>query len=286
MTRIHCKSLFTVFKGYIDDSTHKDVFTLSCLLAKGSTWGWLSNDWKDCVDKKNKELIRQGRKPMRRYHASDCSNHHKDFADWTADEVIDFTKQLIAIFNKPANALHVFSFALRLSELTEIIPETSPDPPAFANVLLLMSMMDEIYEWMELANRDVPGALVNVQVALVHERGNYDATLQRAFKSERKRLPACAKLFPSLVPMGWEDCTPLQPTDFLAYETCKEVERDKQARPEMRRSLAAILGSDNFGGVCKWFTKENLSKVRDWLTDELKTQLLLDANLAKKSQGA
>lgn len=281
MTRFtYRKSLFTVFKGYLDDSTHKDVFTFSALLARGTNWGWLSNDWKDCIDAKNRELIKAGRKPIKRYHASDCSNHYKDFQGWDSNETTEFTKELISLVTKPSILPTVFSFSLRLSQLVQVLPDTTPDPSAFANVLLLTCMMDEMSDWFLEANK---GDLSMLQVALFHERGNYNATLQRAFDSERKRNAACKQLFLSLTPMGWEDCIPLQPADMLAYETCKEVERDKALRPNMRKALAAIIGHENFAGICKNFDKHGLERFRDWLTVDIKAQLLLDANLVHKA---
>jgi hypothetical protein len=275
-------NLLTVMKGFLDESHHKDVFTFCGLLAKGPTWGWFINDWLTCIDSKNRELEKAGRKQLSRYHASDCSNRYKEFKGWGVDEQINFTKQLIGVFRKPANGLTVFSFSLSLGQLQEVIPESSPDPIAFAYVLMLMFLMDEIHTHVNEAN---DGNVSMIRIPLVHERCDYNGTLQRGFDTAKKRLRK-ATIFPSLVPMGWEDCPPLQPTDLLAFETCKETERTfSNARPDMRQVLKAILYDTELAGRCSHFSHDGLVKFRDWLTPELKQQILLDANLAAKQQG-
>jgi hypothetical protein len=138
--------------------------------------------------------------------------------------------------------------------------------------------MLEIADVIARANKNVGG----IKVALVHERGNYNGTLQRAFETTKNMSSLCRVLFSTLVPMGWEDCLQLQPADLLAYEECKERERDPTHRKDMRRSLAAIRDADKFGGLSKYFDPEGLAKLRNFMTEEMKQQFLLDANLAKR----
>ena len=276
------RGVYTILKGYMDESSHKDVFTLCGLLANGTTWTWFNSDWLNVIDKTNGALVAQGRKQIRRYHATDCAGFHRDFKDWSRDEQIALTKSLIEVFRKPTNALYVFSFALRLSELEGAIPEVSPDPVGAAYVILLMALMDEISHQINEANN---GDLSLMRVALVHERCNYNATLQRGFDRSRALSQRNNLLFTTLTPMGWEDCTPLQPTDLLAFETCKEVERMGSTRPNMRECLKQILHHSELAGVAKHYTKENLESMkREWLTPELLQQLLLDANIVKQRQ--
>lgn len=272
-------NLFTVFTCYLDESHHKDVFTFCGLLAKGPTWGWFINDWLKCIENKNRELGQAGRKKLSRYHATDCSNRYKEFKGWSVDEQIAFTKQLIEVFRKPANGVQVFSFSLSLSDLADALPESSKDPVAFAYVTSLMFLMDEIHTQINDANK---GNVSKIRVPLVHERCDYNATLQRGFETARKRL-LHGDIFPTITAGGWEDYPVLQPTDLLAFETCKETERlFSNERPDMRKVLGAILYDTELAGKCAHFDRDGLAKFRDWLTPELKRQILLDASLVKK----
>jgi hypothetical protein len=63
--------------------------------------------------------------------------------------------------------------------LKEVMPEMAPDPAGAAYVMLLMAVMDEISEQVSRANG---GDLSQIRIALIHERCNYDAALQRGFK--------------------------------------------------------------------------------------------------------
>src|SRR5271156_2881324 len=75
---------FTVFKGYIDESGDQiNSFTLSCLLGKGSNWGFFQGDWENVIAAKNKELIRDGRKTISRYKAADFNSRKGEFEGWT-----------------------------------------------------------------------------------------------------------------------------------------------------------------------------------------------------------
>jgi len=85
-------------------------------------------------------------------------------------------------------------------------------------------------------------------------------------------------LFPSLVPMGWEDCQFLQPADFLAYENFKEDERHMTGR-NRRYPLTKLLGGEVWGGKAGCFDETSISSLRDQMSEELKAQLLTEANL-------
>src|SRR5215475_2251008 len=73
---------FVFFKAYMDDSEHNGIFTLCALLGAGLTWDWVNGDWSDMLTHKNRELAKQGRKPISCYHATDCSNLYREFNDW------------------------------------------------------------------------------------------------------------------------------------------------------------------------------------------------------------
>lgn len=92
-----------LIKGYIDESYGMDnddpktaIFTLSCAMSNIKGWAAIESSWKKCLAAKNKSLKLQGRPPISRYHAADCSGFHGEFSDWSKDEQIAFVKDLLA----------------------------------------------------------------------------------------------------------------------------------------------------------------------------------------------
>ena len=76
-----------VLRGFIDESIDGKeviprVFNVSCLVANNSAWPYIEWDWVEVLDEKNKELEKQGRKRITRFHASDFSNSLGEFKGW------------------------------------------------------------------------------------------------------------------------------------------------------------------------------------------------------------
>lgn len=269
--------VYTVFRGYIDDSGDgKQVFALSCLLTKGENWQWIAMDWKGVIDAKNNALAKQGRKRIRRFHAVDLNNFAEDFEGWTSDERKDFSKDLLHVFEKPSNRVNGFSCSIELQRLTRLIPETKDDPIGFANSLLLKFLMDEIGDDFSKANN---GDVSRLKVALIHDRGSYNGVLQEAFQAQLKEpLFKYPSLFTTLAPMGWDDCIPLQPADLLASENFKETLRhvsqsEKDRNRDRRIPLKELLNSPSFGGFGKCLGEDAILELRR-LMDEKTSRII------------
>lgn len=167
-------------------------------------------------------------------------------------------------------------YSVRLKNLVEELPETSPDPRGFAYALLLKVLVEEIGEMMYKGNR---GDISLIKMPLIHERCVYDAVLLRSFNDLVNNPDFKYKaLFPSLDPMGWEDCPFLQPADFMAYENFKEDERHITGRAR-RYPLRRLVGGDVFGAKAGCFDEEGMRRLKQGLTEELKQQLLHEANI-------
>lgn len=246
--------VYTVFRGYIDDSGNEKIFTLGCIMAKGETWQWITMDWKAVLDAKNTSLTKQGRKQLPRFHAVDLNNFREEYSDWNPDERKEFSKDLLHVFQKPSNRVNGYAYSIELDALAEIIPRTKSDPKGFAYSLLLKLLMIDIGRKFTESNE---GDLSEIRVALIHDRCGYNGVLQEAFDSYRRdETAAFGGIFSTLAPMGWEDCVPLQPADFIAYENYKEVLRrvsdnEKDRKRDRRIPLKELLNSDSFGGFCK-----------------------------------
>jgi hypothetical protein len=65
--------------------------------------------------------------------------------------------------------------------------------------------------------------LPHSKITLFHERCPYDGAFLQSFNRMMDDPTfAYRQYFNTIVPMGWEDCIPLQPADLMAYENFKE----------------------------------------------------------------
>jgi hypothetical protein len=257
---------FMVIRGHLDDSGDgKKIFTLSALLTHGQNWQFLTIDWNAVLAQKNKELAALGRKQLRRFHAADMSSFIEDFEGWNGPERNEFTARLLRAISKPEHRLYGFSFSINLQLLTEIIPDTKDDPKGHAYYLLLKLLMCDIGERIQEENN---GDLSGIKVALIHDRCQYTGLLQSAFESMRSdKTFSSRSLFTTLAPMGWEDCVPLQPADFVAYETYKEALRqrsdeEKDRARSIRISFDKLLNSNSFRGTVKFLGRDEIEQLK------------------------
>ena len=275
-TRIK-KPLHTVFKGYIDDSGNEEIFTLSCIIGKGSNWDFFMGDWKSYFERLNKSLRLQNRKEIERYKAADCSSCLGDFEGWSIDEQKALTSELLKIFEKPANALDAWGYSIYLDALVAEIPDTAPNPRAFGYALLLEAIMYDIGDAVEEANDKA--SMARIKIPLIHDRDRHDAILLRSFNSTKANPNfSYGSLFPSITPMGWEECPPLQAADLLAYENFKESERQKTGG-KRRYTLCKLIEGPHFGAKGAGYDYKSIANLRQYLTPELRAQILLDANI-------
>jgi hypothetical protein len=239
------ETIFAVLTGYMDESgdekTH--LFTLSCLVTGGAYWFWAECMWMNILERKNAELKAAGRKHLSRYHASYCSSRLGEFKGWTVEEQIEFTNQLIRVFQR--YAFGISSYTLDLRDLMAEFPEAKSegDARSLAHVIMLSKIMFFISEKLLDTLR-----YKTDRVALIHDRSKYDSSILRAFNSSKGDPDLKHReRFLTIAPMSWEDCVPLQLADLIAYENFKVVERDSVGAPR-RKSFQAIIDLDSIGG--------------------------------------
>jgi len=266
-----------VFRGYIDESGNdRGMFTLACLVGHGPSWFYIENKWQEVLDQTNASLVLQGRKPLERYHASDCSNLLGDFEGWSIDEQVDFVKRLLSAFVN--NALHGYGYTINLAEMAREIPETAPNPEGFARVILLQMLMHKICEATLTLYTDSI-------LSLVHDHCDYDAAMLEAFNQILDDSNfRCRHRFTTLTPMRWQDCLTLQPADLFAYETFKDAERQSSSR-KRRKSLDVILSEASlFSGSGASFNKPAFEAIKrniDSLDTKTREILLATARVIK-----
>ena len=235
--------------GYIDESytgeEHPVTFGLNCVYATYQDWFWIETGWNKVIAAKNKQLIAAGRKPIRRYHSKEISNFENEFADWTGDERTEFTQSLLSR-GIDGNFLQTYGVTANLQQLADDWPrvkfEGVKEFGYHAMLRLIMLKLEDM----------IPRHFgTGTRITLIHERCPYDGILLSAFNHYLNARPNAASLFTSIAPMGWEDCIPLQPADFWAYEAMKETHRYRSGLKsrDRRKSLQAALDLENVGAI-------------------------------------
>jgi hypothetical protein len=271
------RSLFDMLEVYIDESgdAPSHLFTLACIISHGGHLWWFEQAWKRCIEKKNAELVRQGRTELSRYHAAYCSSRKDEFADWSIDEQVAFFETLLNVFRYHETA--IFSFTCDLRHIEQTFPEAiePKQVKALAYILLLQHLMNIIGERILDDER-----YVKERVSIAHDRaGEYDAILLDAFNgmiSDKKFK--YGNRFTTIASMGWEDCLLLQPTDLIAYENFKIAERQKANKPR-RKSMEAILDLDSIGGRGVELTLDAFRQIKAGLTPETRDSLYRNARI-------
>jgi hypothetical protein len=255
---------FVILKGYIDESytpPHRpDFFTLACTLSDIRSWREIETAWKNCLRAKNRELAKQGRQLLSRYHASDCANLVNEFKGWDVPEQIAFTKKLLGIFNRGKNWVHVIAYTMPMQPFYEEFPEYADDPfPACYSILKFILI--EIADFIEWANRELRRR--EVRVLLFHERCSYDGVLATSFsQAMRDETFRGRERFRTLTSLGWNDCIALQPADLMAYDTLKDARQKFVGKPQ-RKTLDFLLSTEGFGGRSRTFKPEGYKTLKN-----------------------
>lgn len=238
--------------GYIDESISNGgrLFTMSALIAERMDWMWFQADRVNCLDKINRELKKEGRTLISRYHAADCSNIKGDFAGWTKVELINLAKQLLNIFE--AHNTKTISYTIDLVALAEAFPTRKGDPLRCGYDFLTAFLVREIGEW--LGKRNNPDARVN----LIHDRCQYNQIIQDSFQGLIGNPNFRGQFyFETIEPSSWQECKLLQAADLLAYECMKDAET--KINPRNRRiPLKLLIDLRSFGITAKYIGREEV----------------------------
>ena len=242
----------------------QNVFAFSCLMARGKDWDDMERRWKLHIAAKNKSLIRQARKPISRYHASDCSGRRNEFEGWDRDERDAFVLKLFGAMKLFPS--HTVAIEMQLDDLCEVFPEWSGDRLKAAYHLLTRFVMHHIATDIQ---RMAPGKYA--KVTLFHDRtggnGKYDPTIRQAFNlmMESKGFEG-KNYFTTIEPLPWTDSIALQPADLVAFECFKQAEAQLKAR-KTRRSFTALLDMASFGIHSMGFRKDQMIDYRKKLEE-------------------
>jgi hypothetical protein len=260
------KDIYMMLAGHIDESISGEnpplSFALSCVFAEGSEWGWASLAWRKVIDDKNRELVAAGRKPVERFHAVDLNSFAEDFEDWNGSERTAFILEIIKrVFGR--HEIFSFGYTVSLRDIAAVWPEYVGKEISAAYYSLTKLIM------LGIANPIENLFSLDTRISLIYERCPYGAVMLEAFNSIVDDVSYRSRnLFTTIAPMGWEECTPLQPADFLAYEIMKENHR---LEPEViavkergrRGSLSALLDFPIYFGEARHVVLKNLQNLKE-----------------------
>lgn len=247
-----------VFRGYIDESYNAHVFTLSCLISTGKIWSEFSRAWKLTLDSVNRKLKAKGRTTVSRYHAADCSNLKREFADWTTDEQRALFADILKVFKR--HQVDTVALSVNLQDMDTYFPEArkyaQPDFRTFLYGMTTRFLLGRIADRFCIR-------YPNPKIALVHDRNGYDSVMLEAF-NQQIADPAFEHkdCFTSFAAAGWETCIPLQPADLVAYENFKDALRKINPR-ERRISLKMLVDLDAFSGRAQSMDKPAILRLRE-----------------------
>lgn len=269
--------VFVFLKGYIDESVSKDrrVFTLSALVAQGHEWVPLAEEWEAMLADVNLRLASEGRPRLKRYHASECNARDNDFEGWSESEQRDLTSRLLSIIN--AHPLKTVSFSIDLPALAKIIPGKDLIRAAYAVTTLFL--IYGLGRWIDDKNVNNDEEL---HLTLIHDRCDWDEEMLTRFKSLKEDPQfAYGRYLTTIAPLGWEDCTPLQLADLMAYENMKDAERRLDSR-DPRYTFQKIYENASTGILNRTIDSEMLQS----LGEEFMRCLCLPDVREKKKQRA
>lgn len=239
---------FVLLKGYIDESVNKEMslLTLCALVARGEEWKLLTEEWGAMLAYKNAGLTARNRKPISRYHASDCNALQGEFRGWNTEEQKALTTAMLEIFNHhPTKGI---ACSIDLGALQSVLPE-GKDLIGSGYAVTSIYLIDLIGRW--LSQKE---AGEDVRAALVVDRGPYAGVMGNQFNSlMRDARFAHRRYFTTLAPMGWEDCTPLQTADLMAYESMKFADGFKR-----RYTFGQMLKDGATGIIGSYICREHL----------------------------
>lgn len=241
--------------GYIDESIDKDkrLFTMSAIIAKRMDWMWFEVDWENCIEGINRELKKQGRTPISRYHASDYSNGKGEFTDWGKGELVNLAKQLLDILK--AHNTKTISYTIDLVALAEAFPQWKTDDLRGGYDFLTAFLVREIAEWLSKCGNP------NVRIKLIHDRCQYNQVIQESFRGLMSHPKFTHRIyFETVEPSSWQECKLLQAADLVAYESMKDAETKIDPR-NRRISLQLLLDMESFGMTAKYIGSDEVNGI-------------------------
>jgi hypothetical protein len=227
--------------SYFDESYNQRAICVGGWIASDTKWHAISRQWNERLAYENRISVKRGLQPIIRYHAADCSSLQGEFKGWDVKRQVLFVKRLVnvVVSHKPM----AFAWGCNLAELTKEFPDADR---GYLRRQCYRMCVRQCLEEIGLAMNEF---YTNEKITFFHERGDLFTAAQDAFfdvtsDDGASRFKHCREYFVTFAPMGWENCTPLQPADMIAYDVFRLCDRRLQGSGGyVRRSLEEITGS-------------------------------------------
>lgn len=254
--------MFFVFTAYMDESYDPAAMCVGGWLNHEDRWKKIESAWKERIDYENRKSEKKGLPKISRYHASDLENlKGKEYGCWTKDRQVIFTKKLIDILGREKKPLDKPIGIGCGVKLPFGLPTFPPEGVrryiyktywaayrlcVITNLLLLSEIMEDFFP--------------REEVAVIHDRGDWNSAAQSAFDSFRASGKKNIASIVTVAPMDWTRCIALQPVDMFAYEGRKSLKAKSRNPRDFRPSLRRIMGHE-IPIHAKEITKELLQKI-------------------------
>lgn len=235
----------THYTAYFDESyTDRLLMCVGGWLAHDIVWEKIERQWDYRVAYENTQSKRRSEPLIDRYHASDLDNFKGQFArekGWNENRRKVFTKKLVGILGRnKEKVLNPIGLAtgIGVPDMLDAFPSSREEKifklhwAAYRNCMILNLLM--LAETMREA---FPGE----QVAVTYDRGPFRSAAVSAFESFKQGNAPNKNDLVKIDPMGWEECTALQPADLIAYEGRKLIKSGVREESQFRKSLQRIL---------------------------------------------
>lgn len=210
---------------YFDESSDRDnrMMVVCGLFARGASIAKLERAWVRMLNKENARLVKEGRKPLSRYHASEMNALDKEFKGWEADESKEFGKKLLRVIRNAE--VYVIAHAVVLKDFVKVFPDTKSDPKGCAYEWAMMKCLLNIGNYF---GPDIPKDKRATQgISLIFDRSieykpRAHAAYDRVKEDEKYEFRDC---FNTITEGNNLTNVALQPADLLAYEVMRESSR-------------------------------------------------------------
>ncbi len=229
-----------VWESYIDESYNPRTFCVGGLLGSADMWSRVQAQWKARIDYENRISAKRGFPPISRYHATDCANLKKEFSPehgWNVPRQISFSKRLTEIISNSGAAGFVCG-----GDMSDLRHHIRSDPNEAKKMLYYASASVYLIVTGMIMKEKLPQDRVTVYYDRSKQFGGIARQAFNVFMSD-PTVEDLSRYFMTITPIGWEDCIPLQPADFMAYEGMKRLDSSRRGVQDIRKALQALLGN-------------------------------------------
>jgi hypothetical protein len=235
--------VFCVLTAYFDESyDDKKTMCVGGWLATDAVWGRIAPRWAARIRHESDACVRAGLKPLTRYHATYCASMVDEFQGWDQRRQIQFTKKLLDIMgtgnNRKVGAKPIgVACGVAYRELVAAFPQLK-DPKDIKWHALKFGMIKCLQLLTGVMQRKFP----EERATVIYDRTKeFGGAVQSAYDGICPPGSWPKQYIIGAMPGDWQDFTPLQAADLIAFEGFKLTGAYKRGGEGFRKSLLGIV---------------------------------------------